>query len=166
MADEYRLTQTGAQVQADLDKVEGMAEIKSVGSGLSLSSAGELSASGGGGGTKLYLHSVKVPVQNDEDIRVRLWIVSTTSTAYTLQDLVNIFSGYGYSPLASNAGVISTDVVLEDTDVSYSATLGIVYVETDYSGNWRFVYVDVGKAIVEKTYTLVASSLIDRVTAL
>lgn len=44
------LTQTGAQVQADLDKVEGLANIKSVGSGLSLSSAGQLSASGGSGG--------------------------------------------------------------------------------------------------------------------
>lgn len=43
------LTQTGAQVQADLDKVEGMAEIKTIGSGLVLSSAGELSASGGVG---------------------------------------------------------------------------------------------------------------------
>lgn len=42
------LTQTGAQVQVDLNKVEGMAEIKTVGSGLTLSSAGELSASGGG----------------------------------------------------------------------------------------------------------------------
>lgn len=41
------LTQTGAQVQADLDKVEGMANIKTVGSGLSLSSAGQLSTSGG-----------------------------------------------------------------------------------------------------------------------
>ena len=43
----FKLTQTGTQMQADLDKVEGMANIKSVGSGLSLSGAGQLSASGG-----------------------------------------------------------------------------------------------------------------------
>jgi len=43
------LTQTGAEVQADLNKVEGLANIKTIGSGLSLSNAGELSTSGGGG---------------------------------------------------------------------------------------------------------------------
>ncbi len=42
------LTQTGAEVQADLNKVEGLANIKTIGSGLSLSNAGELSTSGGG----------------------------------------------------------------------------------------------------------------------
>jgi len=55
----FQLTQTGAQVQADLNKVESLAEIKTVGSGLTLSSSGELSSSGGGGGLSfgtVYLH--------------------------------------------------------------------------------------------------------------
>ena len=40
------LMQTGAEVQADLNKVEGLANIKTIGSGLSLSAGGELSANG------------------------------------------------------------------------------------------------------------------------
>ena len=40
----FKLTQTGTQMQADLDKVEVLANIKSIGSNLSLSSGGELSA--------------------------------------------------------------------------------------------------------------------------
>jgi len=40
----FKLTQTGTQMQADLDKVEGLANVKSIGSNLSLSSGGELSA--------------------------------------------------------------------------------------------------------------------------
>lgn len=46
----YQLTQTGQEIQDDLNKVESLAEIKSIGSGLSLSQAGELSVTGGGGG--------------------------------------------------------------------------------------------------------------------
>lgn len=49
MAD-YTLTQTGEQIQSDLNKVESLANIKSIGSGLSLNSAGQLSATGGGSG--------------------------------------------------------------------------------------------------------------------
>ena len=56
------LTQTGAQVQADLDKVEGLANIKSVGSGLSLSSAGQLSASGGSSIPKVTIQTFDVTV--------------------------------------------------------------------------------------------------------
>ena len=41
MAD-YRLTQTGAEVQEDLDKVESLADIESIGDGLNLDD-GELS---------------------------------------------------------------------------------------------------------------------------
>ena len=52
------LTQTGAQVQADLNKVEGLANIKTVGSGLSLSTSGALSASGGG--SQVYKHIICV----------------------------------------------------------------------------------------------------------
>lgn len=52
------LTQTGAQVQADLNKVEGLAEIKTIGSGLALSSSGELSSSWGG--SQLYRHTFDI----------------------------------------------------------------------------------------------------------
>jgi len=66
------LTQTGAQVQADLDKVESLANIKSIGTGLTLTSAGEIQVSGGASnyaeysgqvqsstGTLYYLHNGK-----------------------------------------------------------------------------------------------------------
>lgn len=43
-----QLTQTGTQVQADLDKVEGLATIKTIGTGLALSNAGELTATATG----------------------------------------------------------------------------------------------------------------------
>lgn len=43
----YKLTQTAAELQADLNKVEGLAEIKSVGTGLNLdSSTGALTSTG------------------------------------------------------------------------------------------------------------------------
>jgi len=43
----FRLTQTGTELQADLNKVEGLANIKTIGTGLTLSEGGEISASGG-----------------------------------------------------------------------------------------------------------------------
>lgn len=52
------LTQTGAQVQADLDKVEGLANIKTVGSGLSLSAGGELSASSNNVSSNIEGHTI------------------------------------------------------------------------------------------------------------
>lgn len=80
MANEYQLTQTGAQVKADLDKVEGMANIKSAGSGLSLSSAGELSASGGSSGTQLYMHVATF--DNADSGGETISFVSTQSTQF------------------------------------------------------------------------------------
>lgn len=115
------LTQTGAQVQADLDKVEGMANIKSVGSGLSLSSAGQLSASvhkhfivatfeiysgASLGSTALTLQETK---------SLDLYVYSTQSRAYT-GNVSDIFTG------GSNDDIIGfhfADQVYFDRD-SYS----------------------------------------------
>lgn len=44
----FRLTQTGTELQADLNKVGGLANIKTIGTGLTLSEGGEISANGGG----------------------------------------------------------------------------------------------------------------------
>jgi len=83
------LTQTGAQVQADLDKVEGMANIKSVGSGLSLSSAGQLSASGGSSIPKVTIQTfdvtVTIQLYNDDGTGNYTWgnaFVPDTGTPY------------------------------------------------------------------------------------
>ena len=78
------LTQTGAEVQADLDKVEGLANIKSVGSGLTLTSAGEIQVSGGGG-TQLYLHTFTFN-------NVIFNFVSTEEHAFS--DYINIDMGF------------------------------------------------------------------------
>jgi hypothetical protein len=59
------LTQTGAQVQADLDKVEGLANIKTIGSGLSLSAGGELSASSANAGSGIEGHTVTFTTDYD-----------------------------------------------------------------------------------------------------
>lgn len=50
MADEqYKLNRTGSQIDADLEKIEGLANIKQVGEGLELTANGKLNAIGGGG---------------------------------------------------------------------------------------------------------------------
>lgn len=67
----FQLTQTGAHVQSDLNKVEGLAEIKTIGSGLTLSSSGELSSSGGGVSFgKIYIHYVTTSYGDQDSFEI------------------------------------------------------------------------------------------------
>lgn len=71
------LTQTGAQVQADLNKVEGLANIKSVGAGLTLTNEGEIQANG-----KLYLHKVSIYNGTDSNTYTYRFLSDTATPMY------------------------------------------------------------------------------------
>lgn len=139
MAD-YKLNKTGQQIDTLLTKANDLANIKSVGSGLELSSGGVLSATAsggvssiggstgaitlgtgltmtgnelsasGGGGTQLYKHTLRSSVLANTELYI---ITSYGSPFVNLQDLYNhqdVFISVGSGLVPSNAP--STDIIL------------------------------------------------------
>lgn len=126
----YSLTQTGAEVQADLDKVEGMVNITSIGSGLSLTS-GELSATGGGGST-LYRHNIYA--DNGVVGTGSLQIISTRSTAYDFATLVSFLYNAGCTSISHgypwfNYNSISGKLMI---GACFVGTADATYITTQY----------------------------------
>lgn len=151
MAD-TQLTQTGTQVQADLDKVEGLADIKTIGNGLSLSSAGELSASGSG--LQLYLHKIKFSLTSESNYfkssNCECILLSKRATAYDAYDFTyEVLYKLNGSSYGSDGTFMGRDFILlapvrlynlSITSPSYTqgadfVTLDGVYMDDDYTDN-------------------------------
>ncbi len=141
----YQLTQTGAEVQASLDKVEGMVNIKSVGSGLSLSGEGELSASSGG--TTLYRHTFNMTwVESDRTSYKQLVIICNRPTTllfrsgslssylvYDWTEILTMYVTYGDSKMPLQAIFSNTK------------TGSLMYTFSVYNGSWiTFAYNNAG----------------------
>lgn len=114
------LTQTGAQVQSDLNKVEGLAEIKTIGSGLTLSSSGELSSSGGGVSFgRIYVHYVPTSYGDEGNFRID-YLDGTSDSSWNTQSQGVVY----IDTIGPFRFVISMGDTVSNCTVVYGSALG------------------------------------------
>lgn len=120
----FRLTQTGTELQADLNKVEGLANIKTIGTGLTLSSAGELSASGGSGLPTVAIAQSQVISQSPTQVQL-------TDEQYTaMSERSVIFDGTALGMTTVVADYIGS--YTDDNDIRHLKFVFVYSEDTDY----------------------------------
>ena len=137
----FRLTQTGTELQADLNKVEGLANIKTIGTGLTLSEGGEISANGGGSYTTateaevraLFGNGTTTPTlisftvqsmgmggtfsyQAEEGMTWAQWVASAYNTNEFVLSGNRVLTSGGIDVTLNSSTVLSSDTIIDGTE--------------------------------------------------
>lgn len=131
----FKLTQTGTEMQADLDKVEGLANIKSIGSNLSLSSAGALSATDTGATGVEVTGSGNAITSASYSASTRKISLSKDTTFATSSQLAAKQDALTFNPTIPSGTTTTTLTTLKNGSSYYSLGGGdISYVTTAPTG--------------------------------
>lgn len=131
----FKLTQTGTQMQADLDKVEGLANVKSIGSNLSLSSGGELSANDTGATSVEVTGSGNAVTSASYSASTRKISLSKGTTFATSSQLATKQDALTFNPTVPSGTTATTLTTLKNGSNYYSLGGGdIPYTNTAPTG--------------------------------
>lgn len=130
----FKLTQTGTEMQADLDKVEGLANIKSIGSNLSLSSAGALSATDTGATGVEVTGSGNAITSASYSASTRKISLSKDTTFATSSQLAAKQDALTFNPTIPSGTTTTTLTTLKNGSNYYSLGGDISYVTTAPTG--------------------------------
>lgn len=130
----FKLTQTGTEMQADLDKVEGLANIKSIGSNLSLSSAGALSATDTGATGVEVTGSGNAITSASYSASTRKISLSKDTTFATSSQLAAKQDALTFNPTIPSGTTTTTLTTLKNGSSYYSLGGDISYITTAPTG--------------------------------
>lgn len=130
----FKLTQTGTQMQADLDKVEGLANVKSIGSNLSLSSGGELSGTDTGATSIEVTGSGNAVTSASYSASTRKISLSKGTTFATSSQLAAKQDALTFNPTVPSGTTTTTLTTLKNGSTYYSLGGDISYITAAPTG--------------------------------